>query len=208
MTFIAFEGIDGSGKSTAMATVGARLAAAGVPHWTTREETDRFGAAIRRSIRDGRDPLVTTYLFMADRAVHVPQIRRHLDDGDVVLSDRFMHSTLAYQGVTLAGRMDDPVAWLRGLHAPLGLMPDRVLWFDLPADVAVARAAGRGATAPYEKTRFLEQVAAQYAELARAEPERFVRIDAAATPEDVADAAWDAVRDALPPWRRQAAAEA
>lgn len=191
--FVSFEGIDGSGKSTVMAAVAAALNG---PVWTTREETDRFGAAIRASIKSGRDPLVTTYLFLADRFAHAQEIRRHLDAAEVVLCDRFLHSTLAYQGVTLQGRIEDPVAWLRSLHAPLGLEPDLVLWLDVPPETAVERAAGRGATAPYEKAGFLAKVRVQYERLA-SEEARIMRIDGDRPPDEVARDAIAAVRTLL-----------
>ncbi len=183
--FITFEGIDGSGKSTALEAVQEHLSAK-APVWVTREETDLMGPAIRRSIQEGADPRVTTHLFVADRAVHVKEIRRHLDAGEWVLCDRYAHSTLAYQGVTLAGPVDDADAWLRSLHTPMGLWPDLVLWFDVDPAIAVERVKGRGATAPYEKVAFLEKVRANYAALAASEPERITRIDASQSPEKVA----------------------
>lgn len=177
--FVAFEGIDGSGKSTAVRRVAEALQGRGVDVVATREETDSWlGEAVRRSIAEHLDPLTTLHLFVADRAQHVPQIKADLEAGRHVLSDRFHHSTYAYQSVTLAGRLPDPLAHLRSLHVPLGLEPDHVLLFDVDAAVAVARADGRGATTPYEKVAFLERVAEAYRGLAAAEPERFHVLDA------------------------------
>ncbi len=184
--FITFEGIDGSGKSTALRAVAEALQAT-EPVWTTNEETDHLGPAIRRSISGKADPLVTTYLFVADRFHHVPEIRRHLESGETVLCDRYLHSTLAYQGATLEGRVVDHRRWLQELHVDMP-RPDVTLWFDVEPDVAVARATSRGETAPYEKVDFLAKVRAEYAALAQAD-ERVVRIDAGGTPEQVAQAA-------------------
>lgn len=193
--FLTFEGIDGSGKSTALEAVAKHLAQK-VRVWTTREETDLLGAAIRRSISERMDPRVTAHLFVADRAVHVKEIRRHLDSAEWVLCDRFAHSTLAYQGAAMT---DDPdaAAWLRSLHEPMGLWPDLVLWFDVDPAIAIERVQGRGATAPYEKVAFLEKVRAQYAALAEAEPARIVRIDASKAPEEVVQAALAAIEPLL-----------
>lgn len=178
--FIVFEGIDGSGKSTALQAVAKSMPAA----WVTREETDTpYGEAVRAAIQARAPPLTTAFLFLADRAQHVPEIQKHLEAGDV-LCDRFAHSTLAYQSVAL--EMEDPMEFLRDLHRPLDLWPDHVLLFDLPAEVAVGRAESRGATTPYEKVAFLEQVRAAYLGLAQVEPERFTLIDAAQSPEQVA----------------------
>ena len=179
--FIVFKGIDGSGKSTAIRGVAQAL---GDP-WCTREETDTpYGALVRQSIAEKAPPLATAFLFLADRAQHVPEIRAQLEDGDV-LCDRFAHSTLAYQSVTLDGVLEDPTETLRDWHRCLDLWPDHVLLLDLPADVAVARAQGRGDTTPYEKVAFLEQVRNAYLALAEVESERFTLIDATQAPEAV-----------------------
>lgn len=195
--FITFEGIDGSGKTTAMAAAAKALMAQGAHVWTTREETQTpYGDLVRASIQEGAPPLATTYLFLADRAQHIGDIRRHLEDGPV-LSDRFLHSTLAYQSVTLDGIVDDPESFLRGLHEPLGLEPDHVVLLDLPADVAVSRVAARGLPTAYEKVAFLEKVRQKYRQLAEAEADRFTVLDATMDQDALAEAAADAVRALL-----------
>ncbi len=183
--FIVFEGIDGSGKSTAMRRVAGQLHEAGHDVVTTREETDTWmGEAVRRSIADRADPWATLHLFLADRAAHVAQIQEHLDAGQHVLCDRFLHSTLAYQSVTLADALTDPIAHLRALHAPWCIHPDHVVLLDLSAEVAVSRATDRGATTPYEKVEFLELVRAAYLDLADADD--FLVVDATQSADDVA----------------------
>ncbi len=178
MTFIAFEGIDGTGKSTVMGRVAAGLAADGVNVWTTAEETSTWhGAAVRRAREERLDPLATTLLFVADRAAHVPEIRSHLDADEVVLCDRFLHSTLAYQSVTLAHLLPDPGEWLLALHAPWCPTPDHVVLLVGDPAACVERAAGRGPTDPYEKVAFLAQVQEAYQRLATQEPSRFTVID-------------------------------
>lgn len=184
---ITFEGIDGSGKSTALQTVSKQMDA---PHWVTAEETDHWtGECVRRAISEHAPPLQTLFLFLADRAHHAPQIEAKLQAGHV-LCDRYAESTLAYQSVTVGD-----VGWLQGLHR--GPVASHVLLFDLPADVAVARATARGDTTPYEKVEFLEQVRQAYLGLAEAEPERFTVIDATGSQDEVAAAALAAVQSAL-----------
>jgi dTMP kinase len=196
--FVVFEGIDGSGKSTAIARVAAALQASGIDPFVTREETDTWlGEAVRRSIADKADPLTTTFLFLADRAQHVPTIRSTLEAGQHVLCDRFHHSTYAYQSVTLADHMTDPVAFLRALHAPLTLEPDHVILFDVEPATAVARVTRRSATTQYEKEAFLGKVRNAYRELAATEPERFTVLDAGQDLEAVVQDAEQATRDAL-----------
>lgn len=196
--FIVFEGIDGSGKSSTMASVAEALDVDGGV-WTTAEETDSYlGEAVRRSIEEHADPMATAYLFLADRARHVPEIRRHLEVGKTVLCDRFMHSTLAYQGVTLADRMRDPMAFLRFLHTPIGLEPDRVLLFDVDPETALSRIGDRDAKARYEKAAFLQKVRANYRLLAAGRPDMFTIIDASQDQATVRRAALQAVEAALP----------
>lgn len=196
---VAFEGIDGSGKSTALAAVAQRLWQEGVQVATTREETaTQTGDWVRASIRDGYDPLATTFLFLADRARHVPELEAWTATGRHVLCDRFLHSTLAYQGVTLRERLGDPLPFLRSLHAGWCPAPDRVLLFRANPAACVERTRRRAAEASrYEKAQFLHEVQETYLRLAREEPERFAVLDAERPMEDVTDAAEAEVRRAL-----------
>jgi dTMP kinase len=188
--FITFEGIDGSGKSSALRQVAEALRKDGLDPLVTREETEGpAGEWVRHSIREGWPARATLHLFLADRAQHVAtQVAPALAAGRVVLCDRFLHSTLAYQSVTMAG--EATVAQLRALHDGWCPEPDRVLLFDSDPRLAVERASRRSARAPYEKVALLEKVRAAYLGLAAEEPERFTVLRA--------DQAMDGlVRDAL-----------
>jgi dTMP kinase len=177
--FVAFEGIDGSGKSTALRHAADALRRRGERVWATREETDGpTGELVRRSIAEHWPPVATAFQFLADRARHAHEIEARLAAGERVLCDRFLHSTLAYQAVTLAGVLPEPRAWLRGLHDGWCPMPDRVVLFNSDPAKAVSRIAARGAATAYEKAAFLGKVRAEYLALAREEPERFVVLDA------------------------------
>ncbi len=192
--FIVFEGIDGSGKSTAIRAVADALNRDDVV--VTREETETWrGDAVRRHIEERGDPWATLHLFLADRAAHVPEIQAHLDAGETVLCDRFLHSTLAYQSVTLAEDLENPIDHLRDLHAPWCIQPDHVLLFDVDPTVALERIHGRGEATPYEKLEFLEAVRAAYHGLA--ESDGFTVIDASQESRAVADAARQAVEALL-----------
>jgi dTMP kinase len=196
---IAFEGIDGTGKSSAVAHVVAALHRGGLRVEATREETDTWrGEAVRRSIAEGLDPLATTFLFLADRVTHVHEMQAWLQSGRHVLTDRYMHSTLAYQSVTLEGRIEEPMAFLRHLHAGWCPMPDRVVLFVADPETCVARAVARGArVSRYEKAAFLESVQARYLGLAEEEPQRFVVVDADRGMAEVHADALAAVQQAL-----------
>jgi dTMP kinase len=177
--FITFEGIDGTGKSSAVQSVAHALRGDGADVVTTREETaGPTGEWVRRSIKEHWDPLATTFLFLADRALHVREIETWLAAGKTVLCDRFVDSTYAYQAATLAARVPRPMEFLRGLHANWCPVPDRVILLRCDPAVAVGRTKRRGQTTPYEEVRFLTQVQENYLALAAAEPKRFVVLDA------------------------------
>lgn len=184
--FIAFEGIDGSGKSSTLDRVARALAKDGHDVVATREETaTERGAWVRKSIEGKWDPLATTFLFVADRAEHAREIRAWLAAGKTVLCDRYVHSTYAYQGLTLQGHVPDPRAFLHGLHAGWCPMPDKVLLFKADPARCLERVRKRGQAAAYEKAAFLEQVQAAYLEEARRDPGRVHVIDAERGIEDL-----------------------
>ena len=167
---IAFEGIDGSGKSSTMEKVASGLRAAGHAVETTREETaTERGAWVRQAIAERWDPLATTFLFLADRAQHVTEIRQALDAGKTVLCDRYVHSTYAYQSVTLAGRVPDPRTFLRRLHEPWCPMPDHVLLFQADPVRCLERVKNRGEATAYERVEFLARVQEAYLAEARSD---------------------------------------
>lgn len=198
MPLVAFEGIDGTGKSTAIRAVAASLRKEGLDVEATREETGGpTGDAVRRSIKERWPPMATTFLFVADRACHVAELRSLLDQGRLVLSDRFVHSTYAYQSVTLEGVLPDPPAFLRGLHQGWCPEPDHVVLLTCDPAKAVARTHKRGATTPYEKVEFLAKVQARYLEMARKEKRRFTVVNADRPPAAVAKDALAAVRKVL-----------
>jgi dTMP kinase len=179
---VTLEGIDGSGKTT----VWERLRASRDDGATfTREPTGSwYGDAVRRSVGDDdADPLAELFLYTADHADHLSRVvRPALADGDLVVSDRYSDSRYAYQAVSLAGVVDDPLDFVRRLHEPWTRPPDRTLYFDVDAETGAARS---GATNKFETATFLAAVRERYEELCRAEPERFVRIDATRSPDAV-----------------------
>lgn len=200
---LAFEGIDGSGKSTVVARIAQLLRAEGVEVVATREETaSATGDWVKRAVQERWDPLATTFLFLADRARHVREMAAWQQGGAHVLCDRYVHSTYAYQCATLGTTpgWEAPLGalpFLEGLHEGWCPMPDRVLLFTCDPAVAVRRVSQRAATTPYEKEAFLRQVQENYLALARRDAGRFTVIDSDRHIDVVAEEATTLVRRLL-----------
>ncbi len=194
--FVTFEGIDGSGKTTVSRLVAKTLTARGVQVFWTGEPTRRWtGQAVRRSYADDVGPLAESFLFLADRAAHLEEIRRHLDAGELVLCDRYADSTYAYQGARLRGIVKRPILFLQGVTEPWLLPPDLTLLLRVPAALGLRRIADRPEKVRFEELAFLRQVARNYDGLAR--DRRFVVLDARGSKETVTEAAIHAIERRL-----------
>jgi dTMP kinase len=200
--FIVIEGIEGSGKSTLIAGLAEHLEAAGHAVAVTREPGGTpSGDAIREIFLDraiAMAPLTEALLVNAARAEHVVGvIRPMLDDGRIVLCDRFIDSTLAYQGYGRGLDLNE----LRAICATAadGVEPDLVLVIDVPVSVARARLRDRSKTADRiesEDDRFHERVRRAFLEIA-GESLRHVILDGTAPPQHVLREALTAVRERL-----------
>jgi len=189
--FVTFEGGDGVGKSTQAALLAARLEAAGRTVVRTREPggTD-LGVQLRQLLQHQPghiDPRAEALLYAADRAHHIATVvRPALAAGSVVLQDRYLDSSIAYQG---AGRVLEPQA-IRDLSlwATDGLLPDLTILLDLDPELgAVRRAGGEYDRMEAESLDFHRRVRDGYLALAAAEPGRFLVLDATQAPEALAE---------------------
>jgi dTMP kinase len=196
LVFVTFEGADGSGKSTQAELLRAALEAAGRDVVLTREPGGtELGEAVRTLVLDG--PVMGAWaeaaLFAASRAEHVEEvIRPALERGADVLCDRYLDSSLAYQGIA-RGLGVDAVLQLN-LAVTGGLLPD--VTFVLLLDPAVAT--GRHVDPDRlerEGTELQAKVDAAYRELAQRFPERIVTIDATGSPEAIAREVRERLRD-------------
>lgn len=182
---ITLEGIDGSGKTT----VWEALHDTHPDAVFTREPTDDswYGEAVARSIADDdADPLAELFLYTADHAAHLSRtVRPALDEGKLVVSDRYSDSRYAYQGAALDGVVKRPMEYVRGVHQPWTRPPDLTIYLDADPETGAARS---GATNKFEQAGYLAAVQANYEQLVEYEPERFVRVDASESPEDVVEA--------------------
>ncbi len=190
---IAFEGGEGSGKSTQTSRLAEWLTERGVAVTTTHEPgaTD-FGVRIRGILLDSADgsltPRAEALLFAADRAHHVDTvIRPALDRGDVVITDRYVDSSLAYQGAGRSLSVDDVRRLSR--WATNGLKPDLTVLLDIDPERGLerARSAGRGHDrVERESLEFHRRVREAFRSLADANPDQYLVVDAGSSPDTVA----------------------
>lgn len=195
--FIAFEGGEGCGKSTQATLLARRIGAL-----LTHEPGDTpLGAAIRRILLEARDLDITAraeaLLMAADRAQHVTAlVRPALELGRTVISDRYLGSSIAYQGY---GRQLPPneIATLSE-WATDGLWPDLVILLQVPASVSEQRTGGARDRLEAAGTEFHRRVHDGFLQQAIADPERWAVVDGTGTEDEVADAIWQIVSMRFP----------
>lgn len=186
--FIVFEGGDGAGKTTQIELLRAHLAATGREVLLTREPGGtELGASIRQLVLHGADvaPRAEALLFAADRAHHIATVvRPALERGEFVVQDRYLDSSVAYQG---AGRELDPVQ-IRGLSlwATNGLLPDLTVLLDVAPQVGRARRGNTHDRLESEQDDFHARVRAHYLQLAGAESDRYLVVDASLPRDQIA----------------------
>jgi dTMP kinase len=160
--FIVLEGIDGAGTTTQLDLLDERLTARSIPHFTTCEPTSNRVGELIRSVLSGKvrvAPETLAYLFAADRNEHVfdPDlgiIAKH-DAAKVIVSDRYLFSSLAYQSI------ECDVDFIARLNERFPL-PGHLFFIDIPIEVCMERLAQREAKDIFEKKGFQEKVIASY----------------------------------------------
>ena len=171
--FIVFEGIDGGGKSTQIKLISEYLKERGYELELHMEPTEgeigRLLWSYMRSKNRSFEPETEALLFAADRIEHGKAILKAMGEGKVVISDRYLHSSLAYQGA--AGV--DPV-WMKTLNKH-ALKPDLVVLLDIDPERSLERVSGRAKTV-FEELDYLKRVRAEY--LGYAEAGELVVVDA------------------------------
>ena len=182
--FISLEGIDGVGKSTQSDLLEEFLRSAGKEVLRTFEPGGtELGQEIRHLLLHRKGdvaPRAEALLYAADRAHHVAtKVRPALERGEVVITDRYLDSSVAYQGVGRALKAEDVRSI--SMFAVEGLLPDLTILLDLEAAAAAARRNTTG-EAPdrleREKSEFFEAVRQAFLDMAAAEPQRWLVIDA------------------------------
>lgn len=185
---ITFEGIDGSGKSTITEKLRKNPEIKAFKPIFTREPTrgTLTGDAVEKAIQSDIDQLAELFLFTADHAEHLAKlVKPALENGKIVISDRYSDSRYAYQGVTLKTRLENPLEWVKELHRGWTVVPDLTFLFDIRPEISIERCGKRGEQSKFEKLEFLRGVRELFLKLAADDPERFVVIDASHSSEYV-----------------------
>lgn len=185
--FIALEGGDGAGKSTQAELLGKWLIGRGREAVLTLEPGGTpLGVMLREALLHGGDidPRTEALLFATDRSHHVASlIRPALARDAVVITDRYMDSSIAYQGAARRlGRQEIKDLSIWGTY---GLRPNLTVVLDLPPEVGASRRAGAPDRMERESLEFHDRVRATFLQLAEAEPERYLVVDATQDPETV-----------------------
>ena len=185
------EGIDGCGKSTQSKLLREKLEGEGEKVIILKEPTKRPHGQKLWDVLHGKRKAINKEileLFVLDRKQHVEEkIQPALDDGTVILMDRYYYSSMAYQ---VAGGIDVEEIREKHVFAP---RPDVVLIFDLPVSVALERVKGHSDADEFEKDEHLEKVREAYLDL---ENDPLVRIvDATGTPEEIFEDVWRLVSE-------------
>jgi dTMP kinase len=200
---VTLEGIDGTGKSTLLAALKESLSDLD-PVFTREPGATWVGESVRRAIAEQIDPITEATLFVADHAAHLATVvRPALAAGKLVISDRYSDSRFAYQAVTLDGVIPEPEKWLRAMHNGWSIVPDKTILLVIPVDDALARLASKSGREHFERREILEKVQNRYLEFARAEPDRFVIVDAMLDKDEVARFVADAIRQVVADGRKR-----
>lgn len=197
--FVVFEGLDGSGTTTQLKRLESALSAAAIPHWTTFEPTSLPTGKLVRQVLKGEveaRPETLARLYSADRHEHLygrGGILERLGRGELIVGDRYILSSLAYQGVSCGPDLP------RLLNSAFPL-PELLVYFDVPATLSMGRVEGRGEKEIFETLAFQEKVRKAYeeslAEFGKSGM-RILRIDASRSIEAVSEAVMDGIASVL-----------
>jgi dTMP kinase len=200
--FLAFEGGEGAGKTTQARLIAIWLREQGFDVVTTHEPgATKIGMRLRALLLDtahtGMSPHAEALMYAADRAEHVCSvIEPALSRGAIVVTDRYIDSSLAYQG-TGRGLRPPEIARLNS-WATGGRIPDLTILLDMPPEAGLGRRARSADRLEAEPLDFHRRVRAGFLALARAEPSRYLVLDATRPPQEISQEIKDRVREILP----------
>jgi dTMP kinase len=184
--FITVEGIDGCGKTTISRFIFEWLESKGFDVIYTVEPTGTWvGDCVKRGFSELSSPFAEALLFMADRAEHSLQIGKWISEGKIVVSDRYVDSTFAYQGASLESEgLENAVKWLKEASVPYIFVPDLTLLLLLDPATSLERISSRPRKTKFENLDFLVEVDKVYRNLSESE-ERFRVVDASQSLDEV-----------------------
>ena len=165
--FVALEGIDGSGKTTVSSRLRDKLESDGIRVFLTHEPTFSVDSISGKLVsqRDAESALKLFFMFTEDRYRHQAEISEKLDQGYLVLCDRYIYSSFAYQGPLLEGIFGAPerlVAWMSGVSEIIKVRPDINIYLDISADTAIKRIWNRRSITGFEDLQYLDRVRSYY----------------------------------------------
>jgi dTMP kinase len=199
--FIVLDGPEGAGKSTQAERLVQRLRGLGRQATAVRDPgstpvSERIRDVLLDNLLPDMDVRTEAFLYMASRAEMVARIiRPALEVGLIVVSDRFVSSTVAYQGA--AGGVDPAVIWDLGRIACGGIEPDLTVILDLPVDAGFGRIRRERDRIESKDKAYHEKVRQGFLAMARERPDKFVVVDATRSPDEVARAIEEAVTRVL-----------
>ena len=199
--FITFEGGEGCGKSTQSRLLGKKLEQRSIPVVLTHEPGgtalgNELRKALKRKSGSSISPQAELFLVAASRAQLVAElIRPALEEGKVVICDRFTHSTMVYQGY---GRgLDFTAIKMVNNMATMHLKPDLIILLDIPPEQGLARKRSLKDRFELEDLSFHQRVREGYIKMAEAEPDRWLVIDASLPKGKIAEIIWGRVSQLL-----------
>ena len=168
MMFIVIEGIDGTGKTTIAKKLGEELQSLGYDVLVTEEPTKTWiGDDVRRAVEEEKNGFTQALLFFADRADHIEELKRKSDR--IIISDRYVYSTYAYQGAQLEKLMglDNAIEWFEKVYEPFRYDPDVVILITVNPNEGLDRIYGRDRKEKFERHEFLRRVQEIYLRLSK-----------------------------------------
>lgn len=189
------EGIDGAGKSTLCRMIERSLSDEGRSVIVTQEPTyDEIGSFIREGKVKDISQKAEALLFVADRAVHTERISKWVEEGNIVVCDRYFASTVAYQSSELNGEALDR-EWLITMNRPVMAVPDLTVLLDIDPGKGMGRIGDRGEKSKFENIKYLESVRREYLRLA--DEFDFMVIDAEEGQAEIADKIINGLKERL-----------
>ncbi|WGI17193.1 dTMP kinase [Methanonatronarchaeum sp. AMET-Sl] len=195
---ITVEGIDGSGKSSLVKKLGKRINQETSRQIVlTKEPTESWlGDAVREGLNREVDPLSEAFLFTADHIHHIREtIQPALNEGKIIISDRYSDSFYAYQGTTLQNEIEKPVEYLKNLRKNFTIIPDATILLDIDPETSVKRL--KHEQIKFENEEFLNKVTEKYNQIAEKEKNRFIRVNSDQEIDQITEQTYNKIKNKL-----------